>query len=80
MSEPIHGTFTFWPTDEERAGIPATSLLEPLSFEAAVEALITDYGAHPHMAREIVISASENKKPGFVSALIHPGIRITYSA
>ncbi len=78
MSEPILGTYTFQPSDEEAQ--PEGDPVGPLSFEDAVALLITKHEAHPHEARSLLTGAARDGARDRMSALTHKGIRITYSA
>ena len=78
MSEPILGTFMLQPLSKEDETRPDP--IGPLPFEDAVAVLITDYGAHPHEARELVISAAKHHQVDVMSAVTHNGVQVIYSA
>ena len=74
MSEPIRGTYTFQPSDEDAQ--PEGQPIGPLSFEDAVALLITEHSVHPHEARALLTGAAQDR----MSAITHKGVRITYLA
>ncbi len=79
MNEPILGTFMLQMLDENDEPL-ISAPTEPLSFEEAVAALITGHEAHPHIARDTVISAARNGVSTFMDSLTHQATRIVYSA